>query len=80
MTIGWQKTAGPFRTLAEAEAAKARLGSDNHTILVTVDSGDRAQYCVEKMIIRPHGGDSEGLIFGRTWGEIQAMQQGRVRG
>ena len=76
MTIEWKKTAGPFATLAEAEAEKAILG-DTHSIVATVDSSDRAQYYIEKMVIREYERPTGELIFGRPWGQIQAMQRGR---
>ena len=80
MTIGWDRVAGPFRTLTEAEAEQKRLGEKDHSVVGRMVTDSVAEYHVEKMVVRKfEARPTEDLIFGKTWEQIQAMQMKRGR-
>lgn len=80
MTIGWDRVAGPFRTVTEAEAERKRMGKREHGVVAQMVTDNVAEYYVEKMVVRQFDDPQRmGQIFGMTWEQIQAKQMKRGR-
>jgi len=58
--------AGPFKSRAQADETAAYLGDANHSVYSNA---------LEAWYVERHNDIASALIFGMTWGQIQAKQQ-----